>query len=326
MAADVVVVGSYIQDNAWLLDRFPRVGETCIANGVNVGPGGKGFNQAVACARQGPRTTFIGAIGDDEPGRIAQRFAADEGLECRWKTCTDAPTASASIVVAGDGATFGIIHLAANERLDAAFLHAHEDAFTGARAVLLQMESPPEAVAAAIALGRRHGLLRVLNPAPMRRDFDLALLADCDVLTPNETEFALLVEHAAAETPDPATLGTLDDATLHALARRTGLGTLVITLGAQGCFVSHAEPALWNDTQPFYRVAPERVQAVDTTGAGDAFSGSLVAALVRLADRPLREAVQHANRSAALSTETIGTAPAMPHRAQVTARFGDADG
>jgi ribokinase len=100
---------------------------------------------------------------------------------------------------------------------------------------------------------------------------------------------------------------------------------VIVTLGAAGAFVAHRDAdaqARWRDDARAYRVAPEPVAAIDTTGAGDAFSGGLAAALVFGAGRPLREAVIHANRVAALSTETRGTAPAMPTREAVAARFG----
>ncbi|NCT68866.1 MAG: ribokinase [Rhodanobacteraceae bacterium] len=320
--AEVIVVGSYIQDHAWLVDRFPQVGETRRAHGFNLGPGGKGFNQAVACARQGVATLFIGAIGNDVFGTIAQRFAADEDLPCHWQVCADVPTAASSIVVDRSGANLIAINLAANEHLDPAFVTAQADAFAGARVLLLQLENNLDAIAAALALGVRHGLLRVLNPAPVHPQADAALLAQCDLITPNETEFALLLEQVAHVHVDAATLATRSDADLHALARRLGVPTVVITLGAQGCFVSHVDGAWRGDAHGCYRLAPERVAAVDSTGAGDAFSGALVAALVRFAGCPFRDAVVHANRSAALSTETVGTAPAMPRFEQVLARFG----
>ena len=318
----VVIVGSYVQDHAWLTDRFPQTGETRRALGFNTGPGGKGFNQGVACARQGVPSLFIGAIGDDHLGAIAQSFAREELLPCRWQVRDDMPTAASSIVVDRSGSNLIVVNLAANEHLDPAFINAQEDVFAGAKVVLLQLENNLDAIATALALGARHGLLRVLNPAPVHPDLDAAMLAQCDLITPNETEFALLLERVAGEAVDAATLARQDDATLHALARRLGVASVVITLGAHGCFVSHADGAWRGDTNACYRLGPERVNAIDSTGAGDAFSGALVAALIRYAGRPFRDAVTHANRTAALSTETVGTAPVMPRFEDVLRRFG----
>jgi ribokinase len=322
--AQVVVVGSYVQDHAWLTDRFPQVGETRRALGFNTGPGGKGFNQAVACARQGVASLFVGAIGNDHLGAIAQKFAADERLPCRWQIRDDVPTAASSIVVDRSGSNLIVVNLAANEHLDPAFVDAQADVFGSAKILLLQLENNLDAIAAALALGARHRLLCVLNPAPVHPQLDAAVLAQCSLITPNETEFALLLERITGAQVDAAALATRDDAELHALARTLGVETVVITLGAQGCFVSHDDNERRGDGTAFYRLAPERVNAIDSTGAGDAFSGVLVAALLRYAGCPFRDAVVHANRAAAMSTEIVGTAPAMPRFEQVVARFAQA--
>ena len=325
--ADVVIVGSYVQDHAWLTDRFPETGETRRALGFNTGPGGKGFNQAVACQRQGVQTLFVGAIGNDHLGAIAKRFARDEKLACRWQTCEDVPTAASSIVVDRSGSNLLVVNLAANEHLDPAFVRAQSAAFARAKLVLLQLENNLDAIEAALELGREHKLIRMLNPAPVHPDLDPAMLKRCDLITPNETEFALLAERVANERVAAATLANRADASLHALARGLGVPTVVVTLGAHGCFVSHDERSdRRGDERPFYRVAPENVQAIDSTGAGDAFSGALAAAMLRFADRPFRDAVVHANRAAAMSTEIVGTAPAMARFEGVIARFGTPDG
>ncbi|MGH8040467.1 MAG: ribokinase [Rudaea sp.] len=320
-SAQIVVVGSYVQDHAWLVDRFPQTGETRRAHDFNTGPGGKGFNQAIACTRQGAATVFIGAIGDDHLGAIAQRFAADAGLPCHWQICQDAPTAASSILVDAHGDNRISVSFAANEHLDPDFVRAQEDLFADAKIVLAQLENNLDAIAAALELAQRHGLTRVLNPAPVPAGLDATLLHCADIITPNETEFSLLLERFGAADVDPTTLAQRDESDLHALARKLGVGTVVITLGAQGCFVSHGENRR-GDVGACYRLAPENAHAIDSTGAGDAFSGGLVAGMVLFTNAPFRRCVEHANRVAALSTETVGTAPAMPTLAAVNARFG----
>lgn len=321
MKPAVVIVGSYVQDQAWLVERFGRVGETQRAHGFNTGPGGKGFNQAVACARQGVATAFVGVIGDDSFGAAAQQFAAAESLPCRWLIRHDQPTAASSIVVNAQGENMIAVNYAANEHLDPAFVCAQEDLLAGAKILLLQLENNLDAVAAALELGQRHGLTCVLNPAPVPPQLAVDTLRRAHIITPNETEISLLLEHFAGEQVDPGTLAARADADLHALARKLGLATVVITLGARGCLVSHGEDRR-GDTAAYYRVQAENVAAIDTTGAGDAFSGALVAALVRFTGRPFRRAVVHANRAAAISTESVGTAPAMPTFTAVLERFG----
>jgi len=318
----VVVVGSYVQDHAWFCDAFPLRGETRIATGFNSGPGGKGFNQAVACKRQGVDTLFVGSIGDDALGNTAQRFAQGESLDARWQVHSDAPTAASSIVVDARGENLIVVSLGANERLDPAFVRAQLAGLNDVRLVICQLENNLDAIAAAFELASASGAPCMLNPAPMHPSFDPALLERVDILTPNETEFALLSRRCGHDDVDPETLHAFDDASLHALVRRLPVRTTVITLGAHGCFVSHAQDR-HGDVEAFYRIAPESVRAIDSTGAGDAFSGALAAAFLKFSGEPFAHAVRHANRAAALSTETVGTAPAMPTFEQVAARFGD---
>ena len=320
-APQVLIVGSYVQDHAWLVDRFSRVGETRRAHGFNTGPGGKGFNQAIACLRQGVSTAFVGAIGNDHLGTIAQEFARSESLSCRWQIRDDQPTAASSIVINAQGENQIAVSFAANEHLDPAFVRAQDDLFASASVLLLQLENNLDAVDAALDSGERHRLLRVLNTAPVHPDLNADLLRRADIITPNETEFALLLERFATVRIDADALAARSDDDLHALARQLGVATTVITLGARGCFVSHGNERR-GDANPFYRLAAEKVHAIDSTGAGDAFSGTLVAALIRLAGQPFRDAVVHANRAAAMSTEIIGTAPAMPTFDAVIQRFG----
>jgi ribokinase len=320
MRPSAVVVGSYNQDYAWHVEHAPRAGETLRGNDFRSAPGGKGFNQAVACARQGVATHFISAIGVDPAGDIAQRLAADEGIEAHWLRRADAATGSACIVVEHDGQNRIIVALGANERLDAEHLDAQSASFAGAQVLLVQLENNLDATRHALALATTHRLLRVLNPAPVHAGLDAGLLAQCDLLTPNESEFASLLGRLAGESVDAATLAQRDDANLHCLARLLGVGTVVITLGARGCFVSHGEDR-HGDADACYRIGAEPVAPIDTTGAGDAFSGALVAAIVRFPGRPLHDAVVHANRCAALSTEARGAAPSMPRFADVAQRF-----
>jgi ribokinase len=321
---DVLVIGSYVQDHCWQTERAPERGETCLGR-FSTGPGGKGFNQAVAAHRQGVSTCFLGAVGDDALGVVAKRFAADDGLRAEWIVRGDAPTAASSIVLDSRGDNRIVVALGANEKLGVAEVEARGELVRSARVLLMQLETDLAGVDAALALARSHGVTTVLNPAPLHPRLDPATLRHADVITPNETEFALLIEKLGGD--EAARRGareaaTLADDALHRLCRSTGVPTVVITLGGHGCFVSHASADLRGDAAPYYRLPAERVKAIDTTGAGDAFSGALAAAMVLFAGRPFRDAVEHGNRVAALSTEIVGTAPAMPTREQVAARFG----
>ena len=320
MHSHVVIVGSYVQDHAWLVDNFPVPGETRRALGFSSGPGGKGFNQAIACARQGVSTVFIGAIGQDALGECAKNFAATENLQAFWQTRTDMPTAASSIVVNAQGENMIAVNLAANEFLDVGFLQAQTSQFENAGIVLCQLENNLDAIAFAFALGKKNHSFCVLNPAPVHPQLSRELLDMVEVLTPNETEFALLCKKFANTDVSGDQVAATGDVVLHDLCRKLGKFTVVITLGRFGCFVSHGENKR-GDSQHFYRIASESVKTIDTTGAGDAFSGALVAALNLFPDQGFSDTIQYASRVAAMSTETIGTAPAMPNRAQVSVRF-----
>src|SRR5699024_6911150 len=156
-----------------------------------------------------------------------------------------------------------------------------------ARVLLTQMENNLDAVTHALARGRKRRLTCVLNPAPIHTDVNAECLRLADVLTPNEGEFAELCARSADRSVDAGSVADMSDADLHELARRLTDASVIITLGARGSFVSHGEDR-HGDGAAHYRVAPEAVDAVDTTAAGDAFCGALATPLLRLglADRP----------------------------------------
>lgn len=317
---EVVVVGSFNVDHVWRCETLPAPGAT-LAGEYASGPGGKGFNQAVAAARAGARTAFVCALGDDAGGRLARELAAAEGLDLRALPSA-APTGTAGIYVDVVGRNSIVIGAGANAVLTAAHVAAQDDALRGARVVLAQLESPLEAVAAALAAGRAHGAATVLNPAPANAATTHALLALADVLTPNETEFAALVARHLGGRIDPADVATLDPPHLHALCRELAPeASVVVTLGAIGCFVSHPEGATRGDVRGSFRLGAETVRATDTTGAGDAFNGALAASMARNPDLAFAGHVAFASRYAALSTERAGAAAAMPRLADVRLRF-----
>jgi ribokinase len=317
----VVVVGSFNVDHVWSTAALPRPGET-LSGRYASGAGGKGFNQAVAAARAGAAAQFVCALGDDAGGQLARALAEADGIGLRALRSAE-PTGTAGIFVDAQGRNSIVIGPDANAALDAAHVAAQADAFGGAGVVLAQLESPTEAIAAALRAGRERGATTVLNPAPANAPTTRELLALADVLTPNETEFAALVAHHVGERIDPAEIAGLEQARLHALCRELAPGaSVVVTLGASGCFASHADGARRGDDRSFQRMGAEQVRAIDTTGAGDAFNGALAASLALDPAAAFATHLRFASRFAALSTEREGAAAAMPRRAEVEARFG----
>ncbi len=317
----VVVVGSFNVDHVWSAASLPRVGET-LSGRYSTGPGGKGFNQAVASARAGAATAFVCALGEDAGGQLARTLAAGDQIDLRAAAC-DAPTGTAGIYLDAEGRNSIVIGAGANALLTSDFVAAQASAIAAARVLLVQLESPVDAVVAALHAARGQGVLTMLNPAPANAETSRAMLALADILTPNETEFAGLVGRHVGERIDGDAITALEQGRLHALCRELiPAGSVVVTLGASGCFVSHAADALRGDDKPFYRLAAEQVHAIDTTGAGDAFNGALAASLACEPASPFAQHLRFASRYAALSTERKGAAVSMPQREEVNARFG----
>jgi ribokinase len=303
-SAQVVVVGSYVQDLCWKCGKFPQAGETIVGR-FATGPGGKGSNQAVAAGRAGVATLFIGAVGDDAFAREAKAFYRAEKIGARFVEKPLHPTGTAAILVDDSGQNEIVVALGANAHLSKTDVPS--GAIKGARVVVAQLESNLVTTAHVLKTARRAGVTTVLNPAPMRKDFDPAMLASADILIPNETEFTALVNRlriAGRADFTEAALNELNAEALHAMCRTLGPATVIVTLGRKGCFVSqrggHAHIA-----------AHTGIKVVDTTGAGDAFVGGFAAGLVKF-DGDVMAAARFGNAVAALSVTKSGTAPSMP--------------
>ncbi|MBS3959420.1 MAG: ribokinase [Xanthomonadaceae bacterium] len=324
MPPAVVVVGSYNHDLVWTLDALPAPGETRRAGGFRSGPGGKGMNQAVAAARQGIPTAFVGAVGADAFAADLRALAASEGIEARLETVPDAATGCAGILLDAAGRNSIAVALGANERLSVAHVRAQAGLLRSAAVLLAPLESPPIAVAEAFTLARAGGARTLLNPAPVHPALELGLLDVADLLTPNETEFAQLLERFTGLHETADALAGLDDASLAALCARLPCTALVLTLGAAGVFAAPGGRA--GTTGPVlleraYRLPAPAVAVVDTTGAGDAFNGALAAAWAA-GGGTLADALPWAVAVASLSTERPGAALAVPRRAETETRFG----
>jgi ribokinase len=317
--AQVVVVGSFNVDHVWRCDSLPTAGAT-LSGEYASGPGGKGFNQAIAATRSGAQTAFVCALGNDLGGHHARSLATAEAIDLRDEVGI-APTGSAGIFVDAQGRNSIIVGAGANAELSADFIQGQRTLIAAGAVVLAQLETPIEAAIAALRHGRETGRITLLNPAPANAQIPVELLQLTDVLTPNETECVALFRRIG-ERLEPNAIAQLESPKLHAFCRELlPGGSVVVTLGAAGCFVSHADTNLRGDDSAWYRISAEQVNAVDTTGAGDAFNGALAAALALRPERPFANHVRYASRYAALSTERHGAALSMPGRAELEARF-----
>ena len=308
MKPQVVVVGSFVQDLTWHCTAFPKPGETVIGT-FSTGPGGKGSNQAVAAGRAGAATLFIGAVGSDAFAAQAKAFYAAEGIAACLVEKPKHATGTAGIIVNAAGQNEIIVALGANAHLGKTDFDSKLPA--GAKVVVTQLESNLATSAFVLKTACAAGVTTVLNPAPMRADFDPAILKHVDVLIPNEAEFTSLVNiiPAVGRTDFTETaLSLLSNDALHALCRRLGPPVVIVTLGKRGCLVSQASGATF--------IPAHKVKAVDTTGAGDAFVGGFAAGLVRFGG-DIAAAARFGGAVAALSVTKKGTAPSMPNRREL---------
>ena len=295
---DVVCIASF---NADLISRVAQPvarGQTVLASGFDIQPGGKGSNAAIACARQGARTAVIARLGDDDFGRMALALWAREGIDASAVEIAPGERSGvAQIWVYDDGDNSIAVAPGAGARLGAR--HAQDAAalLRGAKVVMASCEVPFEATQAAFAIAREAGATTLLNPAPARPLPD-ALLALTDVLTPNEGELQAL-----------AGVADIDAAARTLLAR--GPRVVLATLGVRGCALFErgaSAPTM---------LSGHAMTVADTIGAGDTFTGALAAALAR--GEPLAEAARWANAAAALSVTGRGAIGGMPARAAVEA-------
>jgi ribokinase len=293
------VIGSANVDFTMALPRLPRVGETVSSGTLLVNRGGKGANQAVAARRLGAEVRMIGCVGDDDSGRGIRRGLAEEGIGVDGiVTSSEAATGTALIFVDREGRNQIGVAPGANHRLTVEMARAGEEAIAWAQVVVTQLEVPVPVVRWALETARRHGILTVLNPAPVQELSD-ELLALVTYLTPNAGEVAALT---GIEVQDL-------DSGRQAAARlcERGAGTVIITLGEQGALVCDGASAVHFEAFP--------VEAVDTTGAGDAFNGALAVGLA--AGGSLEQVIPLASAAAALTCTRRGAQDSLPGRADV---------
>jgi ribokinase len=240
-------------------------------------------------------------LGTDAFGDLAQANMINEGIRPDYIFRTEeAHTGAALIMLDAAGENMIVVAAGANTLLSPDDVDKARDAVTEADVVLVQLEIPMETVEHAIRLAHEAGVTALLNPAP-GREIHPDLLAMCDVVTPNETETQIITGLTVRDASDA-----------EAAAKRLlqqGVGAAVVTLGASGALVVTAAGV--------EHMPGRRVEVVDTTGAGDAFSGALAVGLAE--GMQLREGVDFANAAAALQVTKIGTAPAMPYRECVDA-------
>jgi ribokinase len=296
----VLVIGSANMDFTVAVPRLPAEGETVTGGSFYVSHGGKGANQAVAARRLGGDVRFVGCVGQDPQGdQVVEQLAA-EGIPTDGVIRTEAATGVALIMVDREGRNQIAVASGANLELLPDLAKMHASLMPWAEVLLLQLEIPVPSVQWALATAREHGVLSILNPAPAQPLPD-TLLSLVDCLTPNSNEAEILTG-IAVKGPDSAS-----QAAQHLLAR--GVRRVIVTLGAQGALCCDGKSAIHFPAFP--------VDAVDTTGAGDAFNGALAVGLA--VGGTWEEALPLANAAAALACTKRGAQTSFPRRANVEA-------
>lgn len=282
---DVCVVGSANLDLVATTARHPRPGETVLGSAYAEHPGGKGLNQAVAASRSGANTAFVGALGTDDAAQRLRNVLAAEQIDATAVSTVEVPTGRALIIVDNLGENSIVVIAGANATV-------MDVNVPSATVVLAQLEIPVDTVADALVFARAAGSIVVLNPAPAA-PLPPELIAACDVIVPNQHELTLLGGATAL------------------LA--AGCGTVVVTLGGAGAEI-HTPSGVT-------RIPAFDVEVVDTTGAGDAFCGSLAARLA--AGDEVGDAARWATAAGALATTIRGAVPAQPTSQAIRRLLGD---
>ncbi len=299
----ICVLGNFVVDLTGRSAHLPVAGETVIGSFFKMGPGGKGANQAVAAKRAGADVTLITRIGQDVFGEFAKENFRKEGLDSELIFEDPSTETGAALIMVDDESQNKILVVPGacagftQEELDRA-----EAAIAKASYFLTQLETNLLAIEQGITMAHEHGVPVVLNTAPIQ-EIPAGLLAKVTLVTPNEIEAEILTG---------VKVDTLEDC--HRAADwffDQGVRQVVITLGGRGVYANDGTDSLLLPVHP--------VKAVDTTGAGDAFNGAMVAALAE--GRPFFEAIRFANVAAGLAVTRFGTAPAMAYREEILEAF-----
>lgn len=297
----VTVVGSFAVGLTLRADRFPVAGETVLARDFHQGPGGKGSNQAVQAARLGAEVEFVGVIGNDWLGDMAVSLYGHEGVGTHFLERVDQRSTGVGFIVldpAGENRI--LLDPGANDLLDVHRVRRARDQIARSDALLTQLEIAPETAALALEVAASNGVTAILNPAPAR-PLAPEVLGVAGLLTPNQSEARVLL----GLDPDYP----CEDADVCARLIELGVGTVVLTRGAQG--------ALIHTTDGSREIGSFSVDVLDSTGAGDAFNGTLATCVARGFD--LDVSVRTACAAGALACTHRGVIPSLPRRVEVEA-------
>lgn len=301
-AKKIVVVGSSNMDMVVKTAHIPVPGETVLSGSFFMNPGGKGANQAVAASRLGAEVIFISKLGNDVFGKQFSQLFSEENIDTSFLASDDAlPSGVALITVDQEGENSIVVASGANANLNIDDIKNALPTIAAAGIVLLQLEIPMAVVEYVAGYAASHNVNTILNPAPAAI-LSETLLSQIDILTPNETEAAMI-----AGIP----VGNVEDAKKAAmLICEKGVNTVIVTLGSKGALICEGSRCSM--------VEARKVQPVDTTAAGDVFNGALAVALSEGKD--MRDSVRFACDAAAISVTRLGAQSSIPYRNELIAQ------
>lgn len=302
----VTVIGSINLDRTIRVKNMPKAGETIHTKEIFSAGGGKGANQAVAAQRSGAKTHFIGAVGDDDAGKTMLDLLTQEKINLAGITkMTKQSTGQAYVTVDDAGENQIMIHGGANMAFTPDDVAAHRDIIEASDFVVAQFESAVDSTVEAFKIAQAAGVKTILNPAPAMEKVPAELLAVTDMIVPNETETETLTGIAIT---DEASMMKAS-AALHEL----GISAVIITIGSKGAFY---------DINGRHGVIPAfKVEAVDTTSAGDTFIGAMSSVLDKDFSN-LEDAIRYGNRASSIAVQRFGAQPSIPYKNEITAAEG----
>ncbi|KAK9959979.1 hypothetical protein ABG768_010060 [Culter alburnus] len=297
----VVVVGSCMTDLVSQAPRLPKAGETIHGHKFFIGFGGKGANQCVQAARMGAKTAMVCKVGRDVFGNDYIQNFKNNGISTAYAEQTEnAATGAASIIVNDTGENAIVIVAGANMLLGQEELQRAQSAIVNAKVLVCQLEINPDASLQALRMAKENHVKTIFNPAPAVADLHSDFYKASDVFCCNESEAELLTGLSVITVEDASRVG------LELLSK--GCGSVIVTLGPQGCVVCQS-----TNTAPKH-IPTTAVTAADTTGAGDSFIGALAFYMAHYPTMPLEEMARRANLVAAVSVQTVGTQTSFPFR------------
>ena len=293
--SDISVLGIFVADISFSGSKIPAVGETILGNKYNVGPGGKGCNQAVAIARLGAKVNFISKIGKDSYGELALETLKKNNINTE-SVIQDKKlqTGVAGILVDKNSGKNAInVIVGAPSTLKINEINKHTNIIKSSKIFLTQLEVPKDVTLYCLKTAKENGCLTILNPAPAS-EITKEFYSNIDYFTPNETEAEF---YTGIKITNEKEAKQASDKLIN-----LGIKKVIITLGEKGLFYSDGNEEIY--------LTANSVKAIDTTGAGDAFNGGLAFGLLK--EKPIKECLEFANKVAGLSTTKLGAGNAMP--------------